>query len=274
MIGLEVGSSFAGRYEILRFIGEGGMGLVYHACDPDDRDFQVALKILFPQVLRSPHARARFTTELKILQLINHTNVIRAYEYYDTSKYMAFTMEYVDGGDLAIRMRKKDISIPEAINFIMQAASGLSAIHSHGIVHRDLKPENLLLTKNGILKISDFGLARMESSETLTNIGAMVGTPQYLSPEYVEFGECDHRADIFALGVIGYEIIAGISPWGQGSGIELLTKRNIREIKPLSEVSSSCPSRLSEIISKAMAPNLNIRYQSAEDLLSALQSLK
>lgn len=273
MNALKIGSIFADKYEILRLIGEGGMGLVYHACHPHDRNFQVALKILFPQVLKSPQSRARFSTELKILQSIQHKNVIRAYEFFENPKYLAFAMEYIDGSDLAHRIKRYDISIAEAVDFISQVASGLSAIHARGVIHRDLKPENILINKNGDVKISDFGLARSESSVTLTNVGSMVGTPQYLSPEYVEYGECDHRADIFALGVIGYEMIAGVSPWGGTTGIGLLVNRNKQNVPPLVSLVKACSVKLSEVIARAMSLNLNIRYQSAEQLIADLATL-
>lgn len=273
MKGLEPGALFAGRYEILKLIGEGGMGAVYHACDPNDRSFNVALKILFPSVFNNEKSRARFISEMKMCEQVTHENVVRSYEHFDLPGALAFAMEYVDGGDLGSLMRQTSLSIDRIINFMRQTASGLAAIHAAGIVHRDLKPENLLLTRKGVLKISDFGLARSEQSGTLTNIGAMVGTPQYLSPEYIELGECDRRADFFALGVISYEMVTGTSPWGAESGIKALVKRDFKKVPDIQQAAPHCPLSLAAIISRCMAHNITVRYQTADELLQALEGL-
>ena len=273
MLGFKEGNLIAGRYEIIRLLGEGGMGAVYLACDPQDRTFQVALKVLFPGIVHSEQARLRFRSEMKICQDINHINVVRSYEHFESTDLQAYAMEYIDGGDLAGRMRQKNISLKEAIGYIKNVANGLAAIHSAGIVHRDLKPENMLLTRKNILKISDFGLARSDTSGTLTNVGAMVGTPQYVSPEYIALGECDRRADIYALGVIAFEMLTGRSPWGPDSGILALSKRNFSEFPNILDVNPNCPKALSLVINRAMAPNLNVRYQSAEELLNDMKEL-
>ena len=270
---LQTGTLFAGRYEIIRLIGEGGMGAVYHACDPQDKSFQVALKVLFPSVFNNPKSRARFSSEMKMCEQINHENVVRSYEHFDLPNFLAFAMEFIDGGDLGSLMRLSTLKIDQIVNFINQAASGLGAIHSSGIVHRDLKPENMLLTRKGILKISDFGLARSDQSGTLTNLGAMVGTPQYVAPEYIELGECDRRADIFALGVIAYEMVSGKSPWGSDSGIAGLAKRDFKKFPDLQQVAPHCSIHLATIISRCMAYNLTVRYQNTEELLSDLAEL-
>lgn len=272
-MGLQPGSIFAGRYQIIRALGEGGMGRVYLACDPNDRAFEVALKVLFPGVLATPQTSKRFASEITICEQVSHPNVVKAYEQFNLPDYKAYAMEYVNGGDLAFRMRARDITLEQAVSFIQDAANGLLAIHSQGIIHRDLKPENMLLTKKGVLKISDFGLARTDTSNTLTNVGAMVGTPQYLSPEYIEYGECDRRADIFALGVIAYEMLAGRSPWGQKSGIASLVKRNFTAYPNIQEVCPNCPVQLSAIVTRAMTANLTVRYQSAQEMIDDLNLL-
>jgi eukaryotic-like serine/threonine-protein kinase len=229
-----------------------------------------ALKVFFPEILGNANSKKRFIAEMSMCSSITHPNVVRAYEPFDLPGYTAYAMEYVNGGDLAGRMRAKNINLSEAISFINDAAQGLQAIHEQNIVHRDLKPENMLLSKQGILKISDFGLARTDTSSTLTNVGSMVGTPQYISPEYIEFGECDRRADIFALGVIAYEMLTGQSPWGPGSGIHSLANRNYDVLPNVRDNCPYCPERLAKIVNKAMSVNLNQRYQSAEEMLQDL----
>jgi len=266
---LNPGTIFSDRYEIARLIGEGGMGAVYEAINRETKT-RVALKVLFPSVSNNPKSRARFNEEMRICEEITHENVVKSYEHFDLPNFLAFAMEYIDGGDLSSMMKSTTLNISQIVNFIGQAARGLSAIHTAGIIHRDLKPENMLITGKGVLKITDFGLARSDQSGTLTNIGAMVGTPQYVSPEYIELGECDRRADIFALGVIAYEVISGQSPWGGQSGIAGLARRNFKIFPDLCLVAPHCSPHLATVVARCMAHNLTVRYQSAEELLQDL----
>ena len=134
-------------------------------------------------------------------------------------------MEFVDGSDLSEMMRRNRVDWRRAVEILLQIASGLDAIHKAGIVHRDLKPENMLIATDGTVKISDFGVARLKGSITLTQAGAMVGTPKYVSPEYIETGECDHRGDIYALGVIGFELLAGRSPFRSTTRVSMMMER-------------------------------------------------
>ncbi|RMD87581.1 MAG: serine/threonine protein kinase, partial [Candidatus Dadabacteria bacterium] len=211
--GFEPGTIFGQRYEIIRCLGSGGMGVVYLACDTEYRDFLVALKLLYPGIVDSPEARERFRNEIVASYRVNHKNVVRAFEYFDSDEYQAYAMEYIAGGDLADLMEgiSPDNPLPEKkiADILFQISSGLNAIHSQGILHRDLKPENILLTPDGVVKINDFGVARLKGSITLTAVGAMVGTPKYVSPEYIESGHCDQRSDIYAVGIIGYELLTG-----------------------------------------------------------------
>ncbi|NDC38138.1 MAG: serine/threonine protein kinase [Proteobacteria bacterium] len=271
MVTLEAGTLFAGRYEILRRIGAGGMGAVYLACDPIDRDFKVALKLLHPGTLQSPTARERFRNEITAHYQIKHPNVVRAYEYFDAEDVQAYAMEYVDGCDLLERLRQGRMAPSEVAQILTQVASALEAIHKAGIVHRDLKPENIMLTRGGQVKISDFGVARVRDSRTLTNVGSMVGTPKYLAPEYVETGECDGRGDIFAVGVIAYELISGDSPFGRDFKPRDVLERLRMHIPPLLEVVPRCPPDLAHIIHRAMCLRVLQRYQSATELREDLE---
>ncbi|MCB9029527.1 MAG: serine/threonine protein kinase [Deltaproteobacteria bacterium] len=276
--GLEPGSLFGDRYEVLRCIGTGGMGAVYLACDPDHRDFLVALKILYPGIIQSREARERFRTEIVASYRVNHQNVVRAFEYFDSEEMQAYAMEYIDGGDLAERMDglTPERSMPEAqvIDTLHQIASGLSAIHEQGIVHRDLKPENILMTSDGVVKISDFGVARLRGSVTLTAVGAMVGTPKYVSPEYVESGECDHRGDIYAVGVIGYELAVGESPFRAESRLSVMMERFELDYSKLKNRISQYRPELLRIIAKAMSVDVSDRYQSAAQMRIDLDLLR
>lgn len=274
MIGLEPGSLFGGRYEVIKHLGAGGMGAVYLACDPRHRDFLVALKILYPGVIKTEETRVRFRNEIVASYRVNHRNIVRAYEYFDEAHYQAYAMEYVDGGDLLQRMQDGPLPIGLCIDVLKQVAEGLGAVHAEGICHRDLKPENILLTKKGVVKITDFGVARLKGAEGLTQAGAMVGTPKYVAPEYIETGESDHRGDIFALGVIAYEMLTGASPFREESRTALMVERFHNEVTPLIEQRPDCPARLVEIVEKAMKVRLSERYQNAEELVSDLSLIQ
>ena len=278
MISLQPGSLFGQRYEILHLIGAGAMGAVYLACDPSYRDFKVALKVLYPGIVQSADARERFRNEIVASYRVNHRNIVRAYEFFDEAETLGFAMEYVDGGDFARLMqqtnRQGGFQVQEAIDSLCQVSAGLAAIHAAGIVHRDLKPENILITREGVIKISDFGVARLRGQVGLTATGAMVGTPKYVSPEYVETGSSDHRGDIYAVGVLGYEILTGESPFSSDSRISVMMERFEFDIGRLSLLAPHCPPELANIIAKAMRVNVAERFQSAQELNAALEQLQ
>lgn len=271
MVTLEAGTLFAGRYEIIRQLGAGGMGAVYLACDPNERTFQVAIKVLYPGTLQSTKSRERFRNEITASYRIKHRNVVRAYEYFDAEDVQAYAMEFIDGGDLLEQLRAGRMACSEAVLILTQIASALEAIHKAGIVHRDLKPENILITKQGEVKITDFGVARLRESRTLTNAGSMVGTPKYLAPEYVETGESDGRGDIFAIGVIAYELLSGTSPFGKDFKPQQVLDRMKMRIPALQEVTPGCPSELAAIVHKAMSLKVRERYQNATEMREDLE---
>lgn len=247
------------------------MGAVYLASDINYPEFQVALKVLYPGIIKTRDARERFRNEIIASYRVSHVNIIRAFEYFDEDDVQAYSMEYVDGGDLFQKMRNGPLSNREVISFMKQCAAGLAAVHADGIIHRDLKPENILLTSDGTVKITDFGVARLRGASNLTQAGAMVGTPKYLAPEYVETGECDHRGDIYALGVIGYEAISGKSPFSAKSGVSLVVERLRFDVTALKQKAPHCSPGLARVIEKCMSVNVNKRYQSAADLLADLE---
>ena len=146
MLELQSGSDFGGRYKVIRCIGSGGMGAVYLATDPRYRDFEVALKVLYPGIIKTPEARERFRTEIIASYKIPHRNIVRAYEYFDEENVQAYAMEFVSGGDLQVHMRDGDIDLDAAVDILRQAAAGLEAIHRQGIMHRDLKPANIFIS--------------------------------------------------------------------------------------------------------------------------------
>ena len=225
MLEIELGSLFGDRYQITQLVGAGGMGAVYLARHPEDPSKKIAIKVLYPGKVGDFESRERFKNEINALMKVSHPNVVKAYEYFDRDDLQAYVMEFVDSGDLLDRMKQGPLGLKQSVLYLKQIISGLYAVHSAGIIHRDLKPDNILVTSEEVIKLSDFGVARLRGAATLTLVGTMVGTPKYLSPEYVETGNCDHRGDIFAAGVIAYEMISGISPYRSATKVSIIVER-------------------------------------------------
>lgn len=224
---LTLGSIMIGKtishYEILEKLGEGGMGIVYKAMDTRLQR-AVALKFLPLHQSASEEDKARFIREAQAASTMNHPNICTIYsiEEHDVpadtgtpaGKQLFIAMEYVDGQTL--RDRKQNYSIKQVIDIGSQIADGLAAAHAHGIVHRDIKPENIMIRKDGIVQIMDFGLAKLQQkagTSRLTKAGSTIGTLGYMSPEQVQGDEVDHRTDIFSLGVVLYELLGGQLPF-------------------------------------------------------------
>lgn len=275
-ISLQPGTVIAGRYEVVKCLGAGSMGLVYACRHRELAGHLVAVKVLFPEVAQDKVAAARFRNEIFASYGVSHPNVVRAYEYIRDGDLVAYTMEYVGGGDLADRLSKSSdnkIAVAEAIGLLSQMCAGVQAIHDAGIVHRDLKPENILLSKEGIVKIADFGIARTGHGPRLTEHGGVVGTIDYVSPEYMLNSQVDWRADIYAIGILGYEMLTGELPFRGDSVYATITQRLKTDPKLPSSVRPEVPAELDAIVLKAMHRDLEQRYQSANDMAKDLQDL-
>ena len=204
--------SIISHYKILEKLGEGGMGVVYQAEDTD-LDRLVALKFLPPHLAASEQDKARFVQEAKAAAALNHPNVCSIIEIQEHDARMFIVMEFVDGQTLREKVHggansNSPLPMKQAIDIGIQIADGLAAAHEKGIVHRDIKPENIMIRKDGICQIMDFGLAKLRSASSkinrLTKEGSTVGTAGYMSPEQVQGQDVDHRSDIFSLGVVLY----------------------------------------------------------------------
>lgn len=274
-ISLQPGTVIGGRYEVVKCLGAGSMGLVYACRHKELTGHLVAIKVLFPEVAQDKIAAARFRNEIFASYGVSHPNVVRAYEYIRDGDLVAYTMEYVGGGDLAERLSRSDdpMPLPEILRVLSQMCSGVQAIHDAGIVHRDLKPENILLSKEGIVKIADFGIARTGHGPKLTEHGGVVGTIDYVSPEYMLNSQVDWRSDIYAIGILGYEMITGESPFRGDSVYATMTKRLKSDPKPPSSIRKECTPEVDKIIARAMHRNPELRYQSAADMFYDLQPL-
>lgn len=275
LISLQPGTVIAGRYEIVKCLGAGSMGLVYACRHRELSGHLVAAKVLFPEVAQDKVAAQRFQNEIFASYGVSHPNVVRAYEYIRDGDLVAYTMEYVGGGDLADRLGKSNnsLTITEIARILSQMCSGVQAIHDAGIVHRDLKPENILLTKEGDVKIADFGIARTERGPKLTEHGGVVGTIDYVSPEYMLNSQVDWRSDIYAIGILGYEMITGESPFRADSVYATMTKRLKTDAPPPSTKRPECPPELDAIILKAMLRNPEERYQSSAEMFYDLKKI-
>lgn len=274
LISLQPGTVIGGKYEVVKCLGSGSMGLVYACRHRELQGHMVAVKVLFPEVAQDKVAAARFRNEIFASYGVSHPNVVRAYEYLRDGELVAYTMEYVGGGDLAERLsRQERMPIPEVIRLLSQMAAGVQAIHDAGIVHRDLKPENILLTKDGNVKIADFGIARNRHGPKLTEHGGVVGTIDYVAPEYMLRSQVDWRSDIYAIGILAYEMTTGEAPFRGDSVYATMTKRLKTDPEPPSKIRSECPPALDAVIFKAMNRDPLLRYQAAMEVFIDLQKI-
>jgi serine/threonine protein kinase/Flp pilus assembly protein TadD len=271
---LHPGSIVGGRYEILAMLGEGGMGAVYKAMD-HELDRVLALKVIRPQYAKQAAVLKRFKRELVLARQITHRNVIRIFDLGVADGIRFITMEYVEGQELSDLVEKRGKLPPdEAAGLIEQICHGLRVAHAEGVVHRDLKPANVMVDSQGRAVIMDFGIARALDTATLTNTGALVGTPVYMSPEQAKGESLDARSDLFTLGIIFYELLTGSVPFKADNMMTMLLKRCQEDAQPPIEVEPSIPPRLNEIVMKALARDPAQRYQSAQEFLSALEAYR
>ena len=269
---LQPGDVLGSRYEILQLLGEGGMGAVYKAMDRE-LDRPVALKLIRPQLASNPAILARFKQELLLAHQVTHKNVIRIYDFGDADGVKFITMEYVEGEDLRALIQEKNKFRPEeAVEITQQVCRALEAVHSVGVIHRDLKPQNIMQDKAGRILVMDFGLARTVEGDGMTQSGALVGTMEYMSPEQALAEELDSRSDLFAVGLILYELLTGNTPFKADSALASLIKRTQERAIPVSDHDQTIPRQLSNIVSKCLERDPKLRYQSAAEMLKDLDS--
>ena len=270
----EAGAVLAQRYEIIRTLGEGGMGAVYQARDLE-LGRTVALKVIRPDLAKNPAIIERFKQEILLSQRVTHKNVIRIYDLGEGVGVKFITMEYVDGEDLrALMLRKKKLSPQEVVDVMSQVCLALEAAHSVGIIHRDLKPQNIMCDKDARILVMDFGLARTVEGDGMTQTGALVGTMDYMSPEQALGKDLDQRSDLFALGLIFYELLTGKMPYKAESVVASLLKRTQERAAPVASHDASIPKALSNVVGKCMEPDVKLRYQNAQEILADLEAWK
>jgi len=269
------------HYKILEKLGEGGMGVVYKAQDTK-LDRMVALKFLPPHLNASEQDRARFIQEAKAAATLDHPNIctIFSIEEYDNpvsagapaGKQIFIAMQFIDGQ--LLRDRMSGLSSKHAIDIGIQVAEGLAAAHEKGIVHRDIKPENIMVRKDGIVQIMDFGLAKLKGVSRLTKEGSTVGTAGYMSPEQIQGGDADHRSDIFALGVLLYEMMTGQLPFKGVHETAIAYEIVNVDAVPMSAVKSDISPELDHIVLECLEKEPSERYQSTAEIAKELKRYK
>ncbi len=267
---LEPGTVLGERYEILKRLGEGGMGAVYKAHDRE-LDRLVALKVIRPELAGHPDILRRFKQELILARQVTHKNVIRIFDLGVAGGSKFITMDYIEGRDLKnILVERGKLPPEEAVPIVQQICRGLEAAHVEGVVHRDLKPQNIMLDASGRVWVMDFGLARSMEMAGMTRTGALMGTPDYMSPEQARAEKVDARCDLFSLGIIFYEMLTGRLPFQADTMMATLLKRVQEKAVPPNVVDPAIPQRLSDVVMKCLEADRDKRYQTTGEILADL----
>ncbi|MFZ0428772.1 MAG: tetratricopeptide repeat protein [Acidobacteriota bacterium] len=265
--GMQVGS----RYTIKKMLGQGGMGTVYLAYDSElDRD--VALKVIRREIADHPEILERFKREIQLSSVVTHKNVLRVYDLGESDGFRFLTMQYVEGENLsALLRREKRLPEERVVGIFRQICKALQAAHEQGVLHRDLKPDNVMLDRKDQVFLTDFGLAKSIQQSALTQVGQIMGTPDYMSPEQVKGESVDERSDLYTLGAILYQLVAGQVPFQGNSVFEVMMQRVQKAPRPVTEFNPEAPPFLSQIIERCMAIDPDARYPSVAAILEDLE---
>ncbi len=266
--GLEIGH----RYRVKSLLGMGGMGAVYLVHDKGlDRD--VALKLIRSDIAEDADALERFKREIQLSSRVTHPNVLRVFDLGESDGIQFLTMQFVDGRDLSTILKKQGkLPTDRLLRVFRQTAEGLKAAHDQGVTHRDLKPQNIMLDASDRVYVTDFGMAKSSEQSGMTQTGAVLGTPFYMSPEQVKGEPVGPQSDIFALGVILYQMATGVVPFTGETPFEVMMKRVQRRPKPVRELNPDLPVYLQKIIERCLAVDLDVRYQNVGQILEDLDS--
>lgn len=263
-----------GIYEIKSELGRGGMATVYCAYDPRF-EREVAVKVLPQELLHSdPQFRLRFEREAKIIAQLEHSAIVPVYDVGEAEGQPYFVMRYMNGGSLSERIKAGVFTIDEAIQILAAIAPGLDEAHSKGIVHRDIKPSNILFDKRGNPYISDFGIAKLSQAQAGNVTGsAIIGTPAYMAPEQAQGTDVDGRADIYALGIILFEMLTGKQPYEADTPMAVAIKHITDPVPHIRQTNPKLPEGMDTIIQKAMAKKREDRFASAVEMVNALRQV-
>jgi serine/threonine-protein kinase len=265
-----------GRYELVSELGQGAMGVVYKAHDPV-LDRVVAIKTINLNLPKDelPEYEARFYQEARAAGGLNHPNIVTIYDIGKSERVAYMAMEFLEGEELRATLESgHPLPLSQAIDVIMQVAEGLAYAHERHIVHRDIKPANIMIVREGLVKITDFGIARMRTNEVKTMTGMIMGSPKYMSPEQVAGRRADHRCDLFSLGVVLYETLTGEAPF-QGDNIHGIMYQVLNSTPPPPSVRNpDLPHIVDLVVAKALAKDVEERYQTAKELIADLRECK
>ncbi len=259
------------HYKVLEKLGSGGMAVVYRA--EDTRLHRpVALKFLSPQLIRNQTARVRLKMEARSASTLDHANICTIYEVDETADGQIFiAMAFYEGATVKAKIGHRPLPVDEAVDIAVQVTRGLTKAHQHGIVHRDVKPANLMITPDGVVKILDFGLAKLVGSESVTRSGMVIGTVSYMSPEQTFGAEVDHRTDVWSLGVVLYHMLSGRLPFEGKTEVAIMENIQNRQPVPLRDDLSNIPPELQTIVVRAMAKQPEDRYGSVAEMGAELK---
>src|SRR5687767_10372124 len=264
MIGTTVG-----KYRIIDRLGRGGMGTVYKAID-ETLDRVVAIKVLNPD-LSDAELLKRFRSEAVSLARLNHPGIATIYELHRNEDDLLMVMEFVRGETLqTLSERLGPLDPPQAAHVVIQILDALTHAHRAGVIHRDLKPANVMVTDTGLVKVMDFGIARMLGGEHFTQTGLMMGTPAYMAPEQVLGKEIDGRADLYSVGVLFYRLLTGTLPFKADTAIGMVQKQISETPTPLRTYRDGLPDWCEVVLQRALAKSPSDRFQSAEEFRSTL----
>ena len=265
-----------GRYEIVGELGKGAMGIVYKARDPLI-DRIVAIKTISLNLAddEKEEYEGRFYQEAKAAGRLSHPNIVTVFDVGKSGDIAYIAMEFLQGRELRdILNEGKRMPVEQALDIVVQVAQGLAYAHEHDIVHRDVKPSNIMVVRDGHVKITDFGIARMESASVRTQTGMVLGSPKYMSPEQVMGKQIDQRSDIFSLGVMLYEMLTGQAPFN-GENVNAIMYQTLNAVPPPpSTLSPVVPGMLNFIVAKALAKQIADRYQNASEFANDLRACR
>jgi serine/threonine protein kinase/tetratricopeptide (TPR) repeat protein len=271
------GDSFIGQtvahYRILDKLGAGGMGVVYKAEDTQLKR-AVALKFLPPELTRDDEAKARFLREAQAAAALDHPNICTVYEIGESGDQTYIAMSYVEGLRLKDMIEAGPLQLEQAINLSIQIAEGLKAAHDKGIIHRDIKPGNIMVTGKGQARITDFGLAKLAGGSEITSSGTLMGTVSYMSPEQARGDPVDHRTDIWSFGTVIYEMVTAKRPFRGDHDSAIIYSILHEEPEPMTRVRQGVPVEIERTVNKAVAKELDSRYQSADEILAELRAVR
>lgn len=262
-----------GRYHIQSEIGKGGMATVYQAYDPRFNR-EVALKLLPSQFLHDPQFRERFQREAQAIARLEHTAIVPVYDYGEDNEQPYLVMRYMAGGSLTDWLQRGPLPLPTAVNIVNRLTSALNEAHQQGLIHRDLKPSNVLLDHRGDAFLSDFGIVKISENSAGITGSAILGTPAYMSPEQIHGDQTlDGRSDIYALGVLLFEMLSGEKPYDADTPAKVMMAHALKPIPDIQRINQELPPGCQTIVEKAMAKERDERYRSGQQLAHDLNLL-